>query len=89
LWSSVSVGSARPLKTVAARIDEKNKVWYGEMRIPIDKIDARKPRAGQTLRINFFRFQGPPPDRKRIAWQPTNADNYHIPEVFGLLQMQK
>jgi hypothetical protein len=74
---------------VAARIDEKNKVWYGEMRIPMDKIDARKPQAGQTLRINFFRFQGPPPDRKRIAWQPTNADNYHVPEAFGLLQMQK
>ena len=74
---------------VKARINEKDKVWYGEMRIPIDKIDTRKPQARQELRINFYRFQGPPPDRKRIAWQPTNSDNYHVPEAFGLLRMEK
>jgi len=74
---------------VKARIDDKSKVWYGEMRIPMDKIDTRKPTAGQDLRINFYRFQGPPPDRKRIAWQPTNADNYHVPEAFGRLHMEK
>ena len=56
---------------VKARIDEKEKVWYGEMRIPINTIDTRKPEAGLSLRINFFRFQGAPADRKRIAWQPT------------------
>ena len=73
---------------VKARIDEKSKVWYGEMRIPINKIDSRRPRAGQDLRINFFRFQGPPPDRKSIAWQPTNSDTYHLPEAFGRLHME-
>jgi hypothetical protein len=73
---------------VKARINEKEKVWYGEMRIPMDKIDKRTPRVGQDLRINFFRFQGPPPDRKRIAWQPTHADNYHVPEAFGLLRLE-
>ena len=72
---------------VKARINEKDKVWYGEMRIPMDKIDTRKPQAGQVLRINFYRFQGPPPDRKRIAWQPTNSDNFHVPEAFGRLQL--
>jgi len=74
---------------VKARIDEAAKIWYGEMRIPMDRIDKRPPRAGQDLRINFFRFQGPPPDRKRIAWQPTHADNYHVPEAFGLLRLEK
>jgi hypothetical protein len=74
---------------VKGRIDEKNKVWYGEMRIPIDKIDTRKPQAGTELRINFFRFQGPPPDRKRIAWQATGSDTFHVPEVFGLLRLEK
>src|SRR6266540_3251958 len=74
---------------VKARIVAGQKVWYGEMRIPIDKIDKRKPQAGQELRINFYRFQGPPPDRKRIAWQPTDSDNYHVPEAFGLLRMEK
>jgi cellulose/xylan binding protein with CBM9 domain len=74
---------------VKARIVADKKIWYGEMRIPVDKIDKRKPQAGQELRINFYRFQGPPPDRKRIAWQPTNVDNYHVPEAFGLLRMEK
>jgi hypothetical protein len=60
-----------------------------QMRIPIDKIDKRKPQAGQELRINFYRIQGPPPYRNRIAWQPTNTDNYHVPEAFGRLRMEK
>jgi len=74
---------------VKARIAADKKIWYGEMRIPVDKIDARKPQAGQELRINFYRFQGPPPNRNRIAWQPTNSDNYHVPEAFGTLRMEK
>jgi hypothetical protein len=74
---------------VKARLNEKDKIWYGEMRIPVDKIDKRKPQAGQELRINFYRLQGPPPNRKRIAWQPTNADNYHVPEAFGRLRFEQ
>jgi hypothetical protein len=74
---------------VKARINEKDKIWYGEMRIPMAKIDKRAPQAGQDLRINFFRFQGPPPDRKRIAWNATNAETFHVPEVFGRLRLQK
>lgn len=74
---------------VKARIVAGKKIWYGEMRIPMDKIDKRKPQAGQELRINFYRFQGPPPARNRIAWQPTNADNYHVPEAFGQLRFEK
>ena len=74
---------------VKARIDEKERIWYGERRIPINTIDTRTPQAGLDLRINFFRFQGPPPDRSRIAWQPTNADNFHVPEAFGRLRMEK
>ena len=74
---------------VKARIVADKQIWYGEMRIPIDRIDKRKPRAGQEMRVNFFRFQGPPPDRKRIAWQPTQSDNYHVPEAFGRLRLEK
>jgi hypothetical protein len=70
---------------VNARIDKAAKIWYGEMRIPIDQIDARPPQPGNEMRINFYRFQGPPPNRKRIAWQPTNSDGYHVPESFGRL----
>jgi hypothetical protein len=69
---------------VKARIDEKNKVWYGEMQIPLESIDTRAPKAGNEMRINFYRLQGPPPKRM-IAWQPTNSPTYHVPEAFGRL----
>jgi len=71
---------------VKARIDPASKVWYGEMRIPLEKIDRRTPEAGLEMRINFYRMQGPPPNRKGIAWQPTGANNYHVPEAFGRLR---
>ena len=72
---------------VKANIDLDRRIWYGEMRIPLDKIDTRPAAANNELRINFYRFQGAPPNRKRIAWRPTNADNYHVPEAFGTLRM--
>jgi hypothetical protein len=74
---------------VKARIDAEKKIWYGEMRIPMAKIDQRTPKSGLEMRINFYRFQGPPPDRKRIAWRPTNTNNYHVPEAFGRLRLEK
>lgn len=73
---------------VAARIDEPGKVWYGAMRIPFDSIDARKPAPGVEYRINFYRLQGPPPDRVMISWNPTGKKNYHVPEKFGLLRLE-
>ena len=74
---------------VKARIDSDKKIWYGAMRIPIDKIDERRPEAGREMRINFYRLQGPGPVRKGIAWQATNAPSYHVPEAFGRLKLVK
>ena len=74
---------------VKASINRDRKVWFGEMRIPMEKIDKRKPQIGNLMRINFYRFQGPPPDRKRIAWRPTGVNNYHVPEKFGSLRLEK
>ncbi len=73
--------------TVSARIDMLKKIWYGAMRIPIDKIDTRKPEPGLEMRVNFFRLQGPGPKRKGIAWRPTNQNTYHVPEAFGRLKL--
>jgi hypothetical protein len=74
--------------TVKARVDEQNKVWYGAMKIPMKSIDERAVKAGNELRINFYRIQGTNP-RKFVAWQPTNADSYHVPEAFGTLRLAK
>ena len=69
------------------RIDPTAKVWYGEMQIPWIAISSKPPHAGQEFRVNFYRMQGPPPDRKKIAWQPTNSDSFHVPEAFGALKL--
>jgi hypothetical protein len=74
---------------VKGRIDEARKIWYGEMRIPIETIDTRAPAEGLEMRINFYRLQGPGPQRKGIAWQPTNAPSYHVPEAFGRIKLVK
>jgi len=74
---------------VAARIDSDKKIWYGAMRIPIAKVDDRPPEPGREMRVNFYRIQGPGPKRKGIAWQPTNAATYHVPEAFGRLKLVK
>lgn len=74
---------------VKARLDRAKKVWYGEMRIPFSKIDTRPPRAGQEMRINFYRLQGPPPKRLLINWQPVNSDSFHTPEAFGRLRLDE
>ncbi len=72
---------------VAARIDERAKVWYACMRIPYSSVDANPVAAGSTLRINFYRAQGPISDHKAIAWQPTHQKTYHVPEAFGSLKL--
>jgi len=74
---------------VKAQIVNDRKVWFGEMRIPMEKIDKRQPKIGNLMRINFYRFQGPPPNRKQIAWSPTGVNNYHVPEKFGSLKLEK
>jgi hypothetical protein len=74
---------------VKARLLKEQKVWYGAMRIPFAKIDPRAPKVGNELRVNFYRLQGPPPNRKGIAWQPTKSNSYHVPEAFGLMRLVK
>ncbi len=73
---------------VKARIDRGRRIWYGEMRIPIETIDARPPQAGRELRINLYRIQGPPEERVWINWQPVNREFFHTPEAFGRLRLE-
>lgn len=70
-----------------ARLDRRRKIWYGEMRIPLAQIDSRPPSSGREFRVNFYRLQGPPPQRTYLTWQPTNTDSYHTPAAFGRLRL--
>lgn len=71
----------------AARIDAAARVWYCFMRIPLAAIDPRKPVAGNELRINLYRSQGPPAAHQSIAWRPTGKRTFHAPESFGILRL--
>jgi hypothetical protein len=72
---------------VAARIDRQAKVWYGAMQIPFSAIVQHAPGVGDSLRINFYRGQGPLSDLKQITWQPTMSETFHVPERFGILKL--
>jgi len=74
---------------VKARIDEKKKIWYGEMRIPILSVDKRTAHVGNEMRINLYRQDGEPPNRIFMGWQPPMVWNPHHPELFGILRLVK
>ena len=70
-----------------SRIDAGRKMWFCEMQIPWTAIDPRPPAAGNELRVNLYRIEGPPPDRKYIAWRPVNSGSFHTPEAFGTIRL--
>jgi hypothetical protein len=75
---------------VSARIDKERKVWYGAMKIPAASITEKELKPGFEFRVNYYRIQGPPPERRFIAWRPTGpSGNHHIPEAFGLLRLEQ
>lgn len=76
--------------TTAARIDEKNKVWYAAARIPLSSVSEQPVKAGTKWRANLYRIDGlgEDPQRHFLCWQPTcvlNRDPNHVPENFGTL----
>jgi hypothetical protein len=72
---------------VAARIDKANKIWYGEMKIPIASIQAEPAKAGTRFRLNQYRLSGKVPTRQSTMWTPTNQRSHHTPEAFGILTL--
>lgn len=73
---------------VAAKIDAGAKRWIGAMKIPISSITDKKVGKGFEFRANIYRIQGPPPQRRFLAWRPTGpSGNHHIPEAFGILKL--
>jgi Carbohydrate family 9 binding domain-like len=74
---------------VSARIDPTAHVWYGAMKIPYTALDNHPAAPGNTLRINFFRSQGPASARHQIAWQAPMSNSFHVPERFGVMELAK
>ena len=69
--------------------DEGHKTWVAELAIPIKSLTAKFDPAA-VWRLNFFRVEGPEPERFYSAWQATKTPeaNFHVPEVFGRLRFQ-
>ena len=72
-----------------SRLDADRKIWYCGMAIPWKAIDQRQPREGNQLRLNLYRIEGAPPNRKYLAWRPVNAPSFHTPEAFGQIRLVK
>ena len=73
--------------TVAARIDDKAKIWYGVMRIPFAAIDTRPPEKGRELRAGLYRIAGVGEGKKYYAWRPTGQTTFHVPQAFGTIRL--
>src|SRR5262249_29131676 len=73
---------------VKARIDRARRVWYGEMRIPMEALGICSPKAGTEARINLYRCQGPTATRKYINWRVVHNETFHTPEAFGTLRLE-
>ena len=62
----------------------------GALTLKLEHAGSPPLQAGTQFRVNYYRFQGPPPKRANIAWLPTGpTGNHHIPEKFGLLKLEK
>jgi hypothetical protein len=72
---------------VKARIDPAAHIWYAAMRIPYSAVDTRPAAAGNTLRVNLFRSEGPPSHQQAVTWQAPMKSTFHVPERFGLIRL--
>ena len=64
-------GRGIPASTSKTRIDADKKIWYGEMRIPMDR-DRRPPAGARTPDAREFLPDPRRPSQSQyIAWQPT------------------
>lgn len=71
------------------RIDKQRKIWFCEMQIPWKAIAPDAPSAGKEFRLNLYRIEGAPPNRKFIVWQQVDSPSFHTPERFGRLRLAK
>lgn len=73
---------------VSARIDPATHRWYGFMKIPYSSVDSRSAAVGNLLRGNFFLSEGAAPNHRAMAWQPTHQGTFHVPKVFGIIELR-
>jgi alpha-galactosidase len=76
----------------ATRVDEKNKIWTCEMRIPLQAMSVSAIQPGDEWRINFYRADGPSDDSRRryMCWSTIpEGKSFHAPTRFGIIRFVK
>ena len=68
----------------ATRVDEREKRWTSEWRIPIEAISAEAPRPGVQWKINLFRCDYA--NKAFLALSPALTGSFHTPERFAVLE---
>ena len=66
------------------QIDRPNLSIVSVWAIPYQAL-REAPKAGASWRFNVFRVDHSQRGEALMAWQPTGAPNFHVPEVFGHL----
>jgi len=68
----------------ATRVDDKNRRWTAELRIPWSALTETKPKTGARWRINLYRCDYS--NKAFLAFSPTFQGSFHVPERFGTLE---
>jgi hypothetical protein len=66
------------------KVNRKTRVWSCAMRVPLASLSTTKPGPGTRWRLNLYRC-----DRANhafLAFRPTLASSFHVPERFGTLE---
>src|SRR5262249_765025 len=68
---------------VKARIDRARRVWYGEMRIPMEALGIRSPKPGTEPRITLYPSPAPPapPHRRPQVQQRGGRPKRDVPHA--------
>ncbi len=70
----------------AVKVDDAAHHWTAEIRIPTKDLLSKPLAKGDRLKVNLFRS-----DRARdafLAWNPTLKNTTHVPERFGVLELE-
>lgn len=67
----------------AVKVDEANRIWRVEVRIPWTAFGGAKPASGDRWRGNFFRCDKA--NNAYLAFSPTLKGTFHAPDRFGWL----
>ncbi|MDQ3329720.1 MAG: amidohydrolase family protein, partial [Planctomycetota bacterium] len=70
----------------AVNVDEASKRWIAEVRIPVASLAPAKISKGSHLRLNLFRSDVA--GGAFLAWNPTLRNTTHVPERFGILELE-